>query len=554
MAEEDGMRVTYSRPAVLLLVFGLLAAACGGGRQDGGQTGGRTGTNGGEFSVYIHEPQNPLIPSNTDETEGAKVLKALFTGLIVYDSKTNQPVNAMATSITSPDQKVWTITIKNGWTFHDGTPVTARSYVNGWNFGAYGPNAQATANFYSNILGYDDLQCGEGSDGKVNCATSPPKATQMSGLNVVDDTTFQVTLSKPFSQFPVTLGYHPFLPVPDALMKDPKAYGEQPIGNGPFMMDGPWRHNRFIQTKRFPGYAGTPAKADVVEFRIYTSDQTAYNDLVGGQLDIMDQIPPDKISTAKQDLDGRYFERPRADFVYIGFPLYRPEFRNPKLRIAFSKAIDRAEIAKTILNGSRTPAFSYVSPLVIGARPDACGDNCTYDPAAAKKLFDDAGGFTGQLELWFNSGAGHEQWMEAVANQLSKNLGIKPPVFKQFDFAEYLSFLDNKQVTGPYRLGWIMDYPSPQNYLEPLFSTTGSSNQFGYSNPTVDQLIVQGNTAKSIDQGVAFYHQAEDQILQDMPAIPLFYGQVNAGYSDRVDNVAVDARGNYDIANVRVIR
>ncbi|MGH8898341.1 MAG: peptide ABC transporter substrate-binding protein [Egibacteraceae bacterium] len=541
------MRVRFRRPAVLLLALGLLAGACGGGQQDGRQT-------GGEFSVYIHEPQSPLIPSNTNESEGAKVLKALFTGLVVYDPKTNAPVNAMAEAITSPDQKVWTIKIRSGWKFHDGTLVTAQSYVNSWNFGAYGPNAQSAANFYANIFGYRDLQCGKGPDGRANCATKPAKASQMSGLKVIDDTTFQVTLSEPFSQFPVTLGYYPFLPVPDALMRDPKAYGDQPIGNGPFMMDGPWQHNRAIRMQRFLGYAGKPAKVDAVEFRIYTSDQTAYNDLVGGQLDIMDQVPPDKISVAKQDLGGRYFESPRADFVFIGFPLYRPEFGNPKLRIAFSKAIDRAEIAKKIFNGARTPAFGYVSPLVIGARPNACGDNCAYDPAAAKKLFDEAGGLNGQLELWFNSGGGHEQWMEAVANQLSKNLGIKPPLFKQFDFSEYLSFIQDKQSTGPYRLGWIMDYPSPQDYLEPVFSTNGSSNNFGYSNPQVDRLIAQGNAASSIDQSVTLYHQAEDQILKDMPAIPLFYGRVNAGYSERVGDVVVDAFGNYDVANVTLVR
>jgi oligopeptide transport system substrate-binding protein len=543
------MRVRYRRSVVLLLVFGLLVAACG-----GGQAGGGTAATGGEFSVYIHEPQNPLIPSNTDESEGSKVLKALFTGLVVYDPKTNAPVNAMATSITSPDQKVWTIKIKGGWKFHDGTPVTARSYVNGWNFGAYGPNAQRTANFYSNISGYGDLQCGRGPDGKANCGTNPPRAKQLSGLKIIDDTTFEVTLSEPFSQFPVTLGYHPFFPVPDALMRDPKAYGDQPIGNGPFMMDGPWQHNRSIRMKRFPGYAGAPAKAAAVEFRIYTSDQTAYNDLVGGQLDIMNEVPPDKVSVAKQDLGGRYFERPRSDFTFIGFPLYRPEFDNPKLRIAFSKAIDRAEIVKKIFNGARTPAFGYVSPLVVGARSNACGDNCTYNPAAAKRLFDEAGGFNGQLELWLNSGEGHDKWMEAIANQLTKNLGIKPPVFKQFDFSEYLSFIQNKQSSGPYRLGWIMDYPSPQDYLEPVFSTKGSSNFFGYSSPQVDRLIAQGNAAPSIEQSIGFYHQAEDQILRDMPAIPLFYGRVNAGYSERVGNVVVDAFDYYDVANVTVVR
>jgi ABC-type oligopeptide transport system substrate-binding subunit len=528
----------------------LLITACGGGSGDSGddKNAGESAS-GGTFSVHIGEPEH-LIPQNTNESEGSEVLNALFTGLVTYDQKTtdvqlgdNAP-NAHAQSITSDDQTNWTIKLKPGWTFHNGEPVDAASYVRAWNAGALSTNAYGNSYFFENIVGYGDLQAAkEGAE---------PKAKELSGLKVVDDTTFTVQLNAPFSQFPLTVGYNAFFPLPKSYEADPKAYEEQPVGNGPFQMDGPWAHNQSIKVKRFANYKGTAAKADAVEFKIYSEINTAFNDLLAGNLDIMDDIPPEQLATAKKQFGDRYLERSSSSFTYIGFPTYDKKFADPRLRRAFSMAIDRQPIIDAIFNGSFTPAKSVVSPVVSGSRPDPCGVNCAYDPKAAKALFDEAGGYDGTLTLWFNSGAGHEKWMEAISNQLRQNLGIQKVEFKSLDFAEYLGLLDEKKVTGPFRLGWVMDYPSPQNYLQPIYSTTGSSNNFGYSNPKVDDLIKQGNAAKDVDAGIALYNQAEDLILQDMPVIPMWFGKVQGGHSDKVDNVQIDAFSNLDIASVTV--
>ena len=65
----------------------------------------------------------------------------MFTGLVTYNQETAAPENAVATSIESTDQRVWDITIRDDWTFQDGTPVTTSSFVDAWNWAAYGPNA-----------------------------------------------------------------------------------------------------------------------------------------------------------------------------------------------------------------------------------------------------------------------------------------------------------------------------------------------------------------------------------------------------------------------------
>ena len=160
------------------------------------------------------------------------------------------------------------------------------------------------------------------------------------------------------------------------------------------------------------------------------------------------------------------------------------------------------------------------------------------------------------VELWFNAGAGHDEWMQAVGNQLRDNLGVEYKLQGGLQFAEYLPKGDEKGFTGPFRLGWAMDYPSPQNYLEPLYSTSAlapaGSNQTFYSNPEFDELITQGNGAETNEEAIELYQQAEDLLLEDMPVAPMFFGLEQAVHSENVANVVVDAFGQVRTAEVEV--
>ena len=111
----------------------------------------------GAVSVQLSEPEH-LFPTNSNESNGIQVLRSLFTGLVQYDPSNNEMFLANAESIVSDDGGLtWTITLKPGWTFHNGEPVTAWSYVNAWNFGANTANAQQNNSFYAGIAGYDEM-------------------------------------------------------------------------------------------------------------------------------------------------------------------------------------------------------------------------------------------------------------------------------------------------------------------------------------------------------------------------------------------------------------
>ena len=160
------------------------------------------------------------------------------------------------------------------------------------------------------------------------------------------------------------------------------------------------------------------------------------------------------------------------------------------------------------------------------------------------------------VDLWFNAGAGHDEWVQAAGNNLRDNLGVTYQLQGGLQFAEYLPKGDQKGFTGPFRLGWAMDYPSPQNYLEPLYSTkalppNGSNSAF-YSNPEFDKLVAEGNAAGSNEEAIEKYQAADDVLLEDMPIMPMFFSLGQYVYSDKISNVKVDAFGRVDAAAITV--
>lgn len=503
----------------------------------------------GYFSAFITEPEHPLVPQNTTENQGARILFALFTPLVQFNDDTAAvEYTGVAQSVTSPDNVNWTIKLKPGWTFHNGEPVTASSFVDAWNYAALSTHAYGGSSFYSNIVGYQDLQ---GID------SAPPAATAMSGLHVVDDLTFTVRLNGPFAVFPLTLGYAAFYPLPKAFYRDPDAYGRRPIGNGPFKADEDWQRGIGITLSRYDGYIGPDkAKAKGMQFRVYTEVQTAYTDMQAGILDVQLDIPGDEFETARVEFGDAFVQRPRPDITSLGFPMYDKRYSDVRVRQAISMAIDREAIVKIIFSGTRDVATSFGSSVISGYRKGACGKLCELHVDEANKLLD-AAGFdrTQPIDLWFNSGAGNDTWVEAVGNQLERNLGLTFRL-RSLPFSQYLPLQDTKGMTGPFRSAWTMDYPSIYNFLYSLYGTDSlpprGSNYVFYSNPAFDELLRQGNQEPTIEAATIKYQKAEDLLFKDLPATPLFYGLDQAVHSKRVSNVKIRITDTIDWAAVEV--
>ena len=533
--------------AVGAAAIALLAAGCSGGGSDD------TAASDKSITIGIGEPQH-MIPSNTTESNGAEVNAALFYPLVDFDEK-NEPVLKAAESITSDDNKVWTVKIKPGFTFHNGEPVTSDNYIDAWNYGAYGPNGQGGSYFFERIEGYADMQSVDPDEDGPKEAPEP-KAKTLTGLKKVDDTTFTVTLSAPFSGWKSVIGYTVFFPLPKAAFKSPgvlaDGYEEAPIGNGPFKMRGTWQHDAQIVVDKYDGFKGDAVKIDSITYKIYQDQQAQYADLVAGNLDVQTLIPIESLGSAPSELGDRMQKSPNSSFAFVGFPTFQKEFSNVDVRRALSMATNRKEMTDQIFLGSQSPATSFVSPVVAGFRENTCGDNCVYNPTEAKKLYDAAGG-PKDIKITYNVDGGHKAWVDAMCNQIKAALSINCTGQGEPKFADLLTKVEKKENVGLIRLGWIMDYPLMENYLGPLYGTTGSSNYYGYSNPAFDNLVKEGSAASTPEAAIQKWQQAEDILAKDMPVIPLRYGQNTYGHSEKVTNVEVDAQQRVNLYKVEVV-
>ncbi|MGH1490676.1 MAG: ABC transporter substrate-binding protein [Acidimicrobiales bacterium] len=377
----------------------------------------------------------------------------------------------------------------------------------------------------------------------------------LSGLKVIDDNTFTVELENADAEFPIQLSYNAYYPLPSVAYDDPTGFEEAPIGNGPFMMDGVWNHDIDIKVVPYADYAGADA-ADVssVTFNIYEdSSTTGYLDLQAGVNDLVTTVPAEQIAAAQAEFGDRFAESPNTGFYYYGFPTYLEDQYPLDLRRALSMALDRELLIDAILDGSRLPAHSVVPPS-LGGRDEVCG-NWNFDADGAREAFEAFGGLDAlgdePLIVWFNTSTSHEQIAEAVTGQWRDVLGIENIEFQNLEFSEYLPLLDNKEVTGVFRLGWGMDYPSPLNFLEPLYASYNippvGSNNVNYENPAFDEALAEGKAAVAatgeLSDGIPFYEAAEDLLCEDTQVLPIYFSKNQFAWNDTVENVYITAFG-----------
>jgi oligopeptide transport system substrate-binding protein len=517
-----------------IAVGALALAACGGGTtaSPSATASSEGGTSTGIVTAWGGEPQNPLIPTNTNEVSGGKIEDLIFAGLVYYDAK-GAPHNDVAESIETTDSQSYTIKIKAGQKFTNGEPVTSKNFVDAWSYGAKLSNAQLSSYFFEGIDGF-----------------SYDADTELTGLVVVDDTTFTVKLKQPEADFPLRLGYSAFYPMPsEALVSadSVKQYGEHPVGNGPYKVasDTAWNHNVGIDLVPNPDYTGDrKAQNGGVAIKFYTTLDAAYQDLLSGQLDVLDNVPDSVYGTYKNDLGDRAINQPAAIFQSFTIPQNLAHFTGDEGKLrrqAISMSINRQEVTDTIFQGTRTPAKDFTSPVIAGWSESIKGsDVLTYNADEAKKLWAQADAispWSGTFTIGYNADGGHQAWVDAVTNSIKNTLGIDAAGQSYPTFKALRADITARTIKGAFRSGWQADYPSLYNFLGPLYGTGAGSNDGDYSNPKVDDLLKQGQAASSVDAANKVFDQVQEVLFQDLPAIPLWYSNVTGGSATTVSNV-----------------
>lgn len=528
-----------------VLSAGLLLAGCGSTSSNNGSNGSASGSTGSDSVITIAngEPQNPLVPGNTNETTGGNVIDMLFSGLVGFKPD-GTPVNEVADTITpNADNTKFDITLKSGWKFSDGTPVTSESFTKAWSYTANAKNGQLNSSFFSVIKGYEDLQ----KDGLKG-------DEQLSGLTVTDDTHFSVELNESNAVFPVILGYSGYYPLPESFYKDPKAFGESPVGNGPYKFKS-WKHNADIILEKNDDYPGAfKAKNAGLDFKVYTSNDSSYADVQSGNLDVSSNVPATALKTFQKNSKINSYSKAGSGTATFTIPQSLEHFSGEEgtlRRQAISMAIDREQITEKVLSGTATPAKDFTSPMTAGYSDSLKGnENLTYNPDKAKELWakaDAISKFTGTFTIAYNTDGGTKPLYDAITNQLKNTLGIDATTNPVPTFQEFRAAITDRTMKSAFRGGWQADYPSIENYLKPIYSSSAAdgkgSNDGDYKNPAFDNLLNEAAKASDLDAANKLYQQAEEILLNDLPAIPLYNSNANGVYAKGVKNVEPNWKG-----------
>ena len=504
-----------SRVIVGALTVALVATACGG---DDSESAG--GSDGGVFRLGISEPVS-IDPYNSQESEGQLITKNIFAGLVTVDSE-QQLAPAVAEKWTRNDECTeWTFNLRKGTKFTNGEEVTAQSFIDGINRAVQQEAASDIAYHADVIAGFEDVNGSVDDKGDP----VPAKADKLSGLSAPDPYTLKIALSAPTCEFDKRAVQPMFSPVPStAGAFDNQAFNDSPIGNGPFKMKEPWKHDESITLVRNDDYFGTKASLSEVQFTI-ESVEDEYKNFQAGARDWA-RIPNELTAQAKAsyEKDGKFLS-----FASFGLTFLLPNNANAPLanadaRKAISAAIDRQKVIDGVFKAPLEKADSVVPSAFTEYYKKGQCEACEFNVSKAKD-WATKGGLNANTTVTFtySEDSGNQAAVEAIAAQIRTNLGIKVELKPLAKFRDLLGALSDEKASGLFQAAWSADYPTPLTFLQPLLLSTSFDNRGQYANPKFDDQVEKAGEAKD-DSARKSPVQAADKIaLDDMALIPLWY-------------------------------
>ena len=497
---------------------------------------------GGEFTRLFSDPPT-LDPALTSDTSSAFVVIEVFSGLVTIDPDLNIVPDIAARWDVSNDERTFTFHLREDVKFHDGKPVTANDFKYSMER-ALDPRTESTvADLYLNdILGAS--------------AKLKGTASNVSGIRVLDDYTLEITIDNPKPYFLAKLTYPTAFVVDRENVESGADWTSRPNGTGPFRLTE-WEIGERIRLERNPLYYREPAHLDAVNLilsggvgmTMYENDEI---DFTGVGLADIDRVL-DPTEPINRDLQ---IAPPDYSVSYFGFNTQMAPFDDPKVRQALALAINKELIAEAVLSNLVVPAYGILPPGFPGHNQNLLGLH--YDiEGAMRSLADSSYGRAVPEVAGFlahaNTATDDESRLAALteASRLAaaelptivlsvpggggavgldtevilavwqELLGVNVEV-QQSEFATFLNDVDRRRYQM-FTLGWVADYPDPQNFLDILFHSESANNHTGYSNMEVDRLLGQARTEKDVETRIALYQQAEQLIVNDVPWIPRWY-------------------------------
>lgn len=481
-----------------------------------------------------------LDPALIRDSATAFLARQVFRGLVRLDDALNVVPDIAADYAKSADARVYTFFLRPTAKFQNGRQITADdvafSLKRACDPGT-APDGQPLS--LPAAAGLNDIiGCLDRLNGRTN---------DVAGIQVLDPLTLTIALDAPKAYFLQKLT------LPDGAVIDRKdlargaAWSTQPNGSGPFAVAG-WKPDA-IMLKKFGGFYDQVATLDTVTILVGARATNQLNLYDGGKIDVasVPEAAVDRVSAPSSGLKGELRVTPTLSVTYIGFNPQAVPVDAFNLRAALMRTIDRQKITNVMFDGKTTEAKGIVPPAIPGGPWNATMP--TVDTKTAKELVPPA---TAKTLPPLVFGGGGSRLGPMVKQVVERDLGVAVTV-EDSRFNDYLSELDQRAY-GMFTITWIADYPDPENFLNTLFRTGSPRNYGGYSNPKVDALLDRANVEQNAATRADLYRQAQQQILDDVAAIPVYFSTDYSLVKPQVKGLTITAMGILRLETVWVER
>jgi peptide/nickel transport system substrate-binding protein/oligopeptide transport system substrate-binding protein len=399
----------------------------------------------------------------------------------------------------------YTFHLRRGVRFHDGTPFGASDVAHSFER-VLDPHTRGGRGWPL----YPIRGAKEFADGK---------ASSISGITVVDDSTVRLTLTEPFAIFPKMLA----MPVTSIVPKrTPANFGEHPVGTGPWKFVE-WRHDDYLRFARNPGYHEGAPLADSLEARIIPELSTAEAEFEGGNVDIF-QVPAQETPSWKANDEQRALlqSAPSLRMLYGAINTTRGPLRDVRVRQAINYAVDRNMILRRLMGGSGVLAAGVIPPSLDGYDPSL--QPYPYDTTRARQLLRDAGYPNGiDIELWTGQSEQFPRIAQTIQAYLAK-VGIRVKIVQR-DASSMREAARNGKTDIALK-DWFADYPDAENFLYPLLHTANrgvGGNVSFLSDPKFDSVVTAARREPDEARRIALYREANVIAHDDAPMLFLFF-------------------------------
>ncbi|MCT1476676.1 ABC transporter substrate-binding protein [Microbacterium sp. p3-SID336] len=516
-----------------------LAGCVASERGDNGSEG--SGDVDGTFVFAASSDPASLDPAFAQDGETFRVSRQIFEGLVGTEPGTADPAPLLAESWeSSEDGMSHTFALKEGVTFHDGTPFNAEAVC--YNFDRWynwtGLAASEAFGYY-----YNKLFKGYAS----NPADAVYKSCAPDGENSVT-----IELNKPFAGFIASLS------LPAFGMQSPSAMEEfgadevagsaeapqlseyamgHPVGTGPYKFDE-WAPGEQVTLSAYDDYWGESGQVDEIIFRTIDDPTARRQALESGSIDGYDLVGPAD-TKALEDDGFTMVSRPPFTILYLAFNQAVPELQDPKVREALSYAVDKDALISQVLPEGTQKATQFVPEVVNGYNPDVT--TYDYDPEKAKALLAEAGyDEANPLKLTFNYPVNvsrpympdPEQIFTVLSSQLSE-VGVETTPVSE-EWVEYLDRTTGTSDHGIHLLGWTGDYNDTDNFVGVFFGQ--QSSEWGFDNPELFQKLTEARGVSNLDEQTALYEDINEMVAEFIPGVPLAHPAPTLAFDPRVES------------------